>query len=65
VQVVHVLRDDVNGKMPLQLGKSDVGGVGLRGGGLGAALVVKIQHPLRVAFPCFGRAHVFDAVVRP
>ena len=65
VEVVHVLRDDVGVEVLFQTGEGKVGSVRFGGLSGAAAGVVEIQHELRVARPCFGRAYVFYAVFRP
>ena len=67
MQVVHVLGDDADAPagLFLEAGQGQVGGVGLHGAGLGAALVVKVKHQSRVAGKALGRGHVFHAVVFP
>ena len=67
VQVVHVLGDDTYAPAGhlLKLGQGQVPGIRGHGAGLGAALVIEVQHQGRVAGKAFGRGHVLDAVLLP
>ena len=65
MQVVDVLRDDLDIERALQSGYGRVRRIGLRREQLFSPLVVELHDQRAVARQRFGRAYVFDTIIRP
>ena len=67
MEIVDVLRaqEQATGEGILESSESEMGGIGLCGGGCAAAHGVKVPYQARVAAPGVGRGDLFEAVVAP
>src|SRR6218665_41093 len=65
VQVIYILRDDVNVKKSLQLCKQFMRRIGFYFVQLSFSCVIKIQNQLRVSGKTFWGSHIFNAMILP
>jgi hypothetical protein len=65
VKIIHILSDDDDVESGFELGQGPMRGVRLSGGRLGATLVVKAVHLVRIPFPGTGSSHILDALILP
>ena len=65
VQVVHVLRDHDDVELLLERRDRQMRGIGLRGPGLRAPLVVEGEHQLGMFAPAFGAGELDPGVLPP
>ena len=65
VEVVYILGEHANAVAALKLGDGAVAWIGLDLVELSAALIIKIEHELRVAVPRFRSGNLFNPVALP